>query len=694
MTSSDLLIELGMEELPPGALPALSRALEEGLRERLDKAGLQATGWQRFATPRRLAVLARGLPAGQPGRESLRRGPALQAAFDADNRPTRAAEGFARSCGVDVGALEHLSNDKGSWLVHRSREPGQPTPALLPALLEETLAALPIPRRMRWGTVERQFVRPVHWLVMLFGEEVVPAEVMGLQAGRCTRGHRFHHPEAITLERPGDYLPALERGHVVADFAQRRERIREQAEALAAAAGGRVVIEPALLEEVTALVEWPVCIEGGFDVDFLALPAEVLIASMRDHQRYFHLVDGQGRLMNRFITVANIDSRDPAAVRAGNERVIRPRLSDARFFWEQDGRTALADRLAGLGEVVFQHGLGSVLDKTLRVAAGARDIAAALGADPHLAERAALLSRCDLSTAMVGEFPELQGIMGRYYALRDGENPAVAGAVQDFYAPRHAGEALPGAPLAQALAIADRLDTLVGLFAIGQPPTGDKDPFALRRAALGVLRLMIEAELDLDLAQLLRAARERLQERLEDGPPEAAGAETRVLEFMMERLRAYYGESGVAVTTFEAVLARAPTRPLDFDRRVRAVEAFRALPAAESLAAANKRIANILRKSGHPPPAAVTEALLSEPAERELAAEVARAEASLAPALRVRDYRAVLERLAELRPAVDGFFDHVLVMCEEEAVRNNRLALLSALQALFLEVADIARLQS
>lgn len=691
MMPRDLLIEIGTEELPPKALPTLSGAFRQGIEDGFAKAGLGAGAVQEFASPRRLAVLVKGLPVGQADKTVERRGPALTAAFDEEGVPTKAAQGFAASCGVTVDQLERVETDKGAWLAHRSVQPGRLTADIIPDIVRASLDRLPIPKRMRWGDLEAEFVRPVHWVVMLFGDEVIDCEILSVRSGRETRGHRFHHPEPIYLGEPEAYEAVLlSEGRVIADFAKRREAVRAQVLEAAAKLGGRAVIDEALLDEVTALVEWPVALVGDFEQRFLEVPAEALVSSMKGHQKYFHVIDADGQLLPHFIAIANIDSREPAHVRAGNERVIRPRLSDASFFWNQDRKQPLAARIEQLKTVVFQQKLGTLQAKSERVAALARTVAEAIGADAAQAERAARLGKCDLMSAMVGEFPELQGIMGRYYALHDGEPAEVAAALDEQYMPRFAGDGLPATGTGQALAIADRLDTLAGIFGIGQLPTGDKDPFALRRAALGVLRTCVEKQLDLDLRALLDQAAARLRS---DGVKIADTTAEQVFEFMMERLRAYYQDAGVTADTFEAVLARQPARPIDFDARIRAVTAFRRLPEAESLAAANKRIQNILRKAETAVPEQVQAALFVEPAERALGEQLAALEGEVRALLGERRYEDALCRLAGLRGAVDGFFDAVMVMAEDAKLRDNRLALLKRLGDLFLEVADISRLQ-
>ena len=687
----DLLVEIGTEELPPKALRRLSNAFAEGVRSRLEAAELAHGEVHPYASPRRLAVWVRGVADGQEDKEVERRGPALTAAFDDDGNPTKAAQGFARSCGVEVDALEKVETDKGAWLVHRATQAGQPTTALLPEMVREALEGLPIPKRMRWGSEQVQFVRPVHWAVLLFGDQVVEAEILGVPTGRESRGHRFHHPEPLYVGAPAAYGPLLEsEGRVLADFDARREAIRGQVLEAAARVEGEAVIDESLLEEVTGLVEWPVAVVGEFDPAFLELPPEVLVSAMQGHQKYFHLVDGNGALQPRFIAISNIESHEPEQVRHGNERVLRPRLADADFFWRQDRAHRLADRVESLREVVFEKRLGTLYDKTRRAEALAGTVAEAIGADAALAARAARLAKCDLMTEMVGEFPELQGTMGLYYAQHDGEHEDVCLALDEQYRPRFAGDALPTTEVARALAVADRLDTLVGIFGIGQPPSGDKDPYALRRAALGVLRILIEDGLDLDLVPLIAAAEKAYRD---DGVELGADVSEQVVEFMMERLRAYYQDRDVAPDTFDAVRATRPTRPVDFDRRVRAVTAFRELAEAEALAAANKRIHNILRKAEGTVADSYDAAALVEPREQALAERLEALASEVEPLLESGAYEKALRALAGLREPVDAFFDEVMVMAEDPTVRANRLALLKRLSGLFLATADISRLQ-
>ncbi len=690
-TFKDFLVEIGTEELPPKALKRLMTAFGEGVKEGLAKADLVRGDAHFYATPRRLAVLVKDLAVAQPDKEVERRGPALTAAFDGEGNPTQAAKGFAASCGVEVDQLDHLKTDKGAWLVHRSRQQGRPTAELLPDIVQASLDKLPIPKRMRWGSLDAEFVRPVHWVVMLFGSDVIDCEILATKSGRETRGHRFMRPGSLYLGEPAAYAPLLEtEGKVVADFEARREAVRAQVLEAAAAVKGEALIDEDLLDEVAGLVEWPTAVTGRFEERFLDVPAEALISTMKGNQKYFPVQDGEGRLLPYFITLSNIESQDPRHVREGNERVVRPRLTDADFFWNQDRKQKLSAHGAALKNVVFQNKLGTLADKSARAAKLAATIAAQIGGDARLATRAGELSKCDLLTNMVGEFPELQGIMGRYYAAHDGEDAEVAAALDEQYMPRFAGDQLPETRTGQALAVADRLDTLVGIFGIKQPPTGDKDPFALRRAALGVLRTIIENGLDLDLHALLHDAAGNYAAV---GVKLEADTADQVLEFMLERLRAYYADSGVAHDTFDAVLAQRPTRPRDFDARVRAVTTFRKLPEAEALAAANKRIANILRQAEGAVTGAVDKNLLAEPAEKDLAEQVDAMAGKVAPLFAQRNYTEALCQLAGLRGVVDAFFDQVMVMAEDAALRANRLALLKRLSDLFLQAADLSRLQ-
>lgn len=689
--AADFLVEIGTEELPPKALRSLMTAFANALTTSVDDARLEHGGVHGYASPRRLAVLIEHLAGGQADRKTTQKGPPVAIAFDDDGKLTAAGEAFARKCGVDASALSRTSTDKGEWLSCDVTEPGQSAADLMPGLVEKALAALPIPRRMRWGAGDAEFVRPVHWVVLLHGSKAIKASVLGIATGNKSRGHRFHSAGAIKITSPAEYLQTLEeRGHVIADFDRRRALVRDGVEAAAKKAGGTVVEGEALYDEVTALVEWPVPITGSFDDGYLSLPREVVISTLTSHQRYFAVADKSGKLLPRFITVANLDSTDPEQVKSGNERVIRPRLADAAFFWDADRRTQLATRQEALREVVYQRGLGSLFDKAMRTANLAAEIATALGVDPTPVQRAAALAKCDLVTGMVGEFPELQGIMGRYYALSDGEPPAVAEAIAEHYLPRFSGDALPTSVDGQILAVADKLDTLAGVFAIGKKPSGNRDPFGLRRAALGIIRVLIECDLDLDLKVLLDSAIAAQPKATED----SAGLAAELYTFISERLRRYFldHDAGLATETFDAVLARNPSSLVDFSRRLAAVQAFITLEPAASLAAANKRIANILKKAEDQGGDAVKEKLLTDPAEIALAKALESAREKVAPMLDAREYAGVLAALAELREPVDHFFDDVMVMADDKATRNNRLSLLSELRALFLDVADISRL--
>ena len=714
MGANDLLVEIGTEELPPKALRTLSEAFASELADELDAAGLTHGAAVPFATPRRLAVLVAGVPRTQPDRDVERRGPPLARAFDDNDQPTKAALGFARSVGVEVDRLARIETGDGAWLGYRTTKSGATLASLVPGMVERALSRLPVPRRMRWADRDTEFVRPVHWVALVHGAEAIAAEILGVSSSPATRGHRFHHPGEIALEHAGAYLPALQHeGHVVARFEERMETIRVQVERAAVELGGRALIDPALLEENAALVEWPVAVAGHFDTEFLHLPDPVLVATMQGHQRYFPVAGEDGALMPHFIAVSNIESRKPGTVRSGNERVIRPRLSDAAFFFRSDRECSLESRLQGLGDVVFQRKLGSLRAKAERVSALARRVARAMGeSDDSVthARRAGLLSKCDLLTEMVGEFPELQGEMGREYARLDGEPDAVADAIGEVYMPRFADDAIPATAAGRAVAIADKLDTVAGCLSLGQAPTGDKDPFALRRAALGALRIMIEGELDLDLDEMVEAAFECYAEQPSDdrggtvrqlrlGSSVITAAPSEVAEvrrFMLDRLRAYFSDRAIPTDVFNAVLATQPTRPLDFAQRVRAVEAFRALPEAASLAAANKRIRNILRQAEQGEvgvPGEIDASLLREDAERRLAEALADMEPRTRTMLAAGEYTGALSTLAGLRDHVDRFFDTVKVMDDDEALRGNRLALLARLGALFMETADISVLQ-
>jgi glycyl-tRNA synthetase beta chain len=696
--SADFLVEIGTEELPPKALRSLEQAFAAHLRAGLEKAELGFARLESFATPRRLAVLVHALALRQPTRRVEKRGPPVSAAFGADGAPTRAALAFAEGCGVAVETLERLETPKGAWLMHRGEAAGADSATLLPELVNAALAALPIPRRMRWGSSDTEFVRPVHWVVALLGDRLLETPILDLTPGRETRGHRHHAPAPITISRPADYASLLEQqGRVIASFDRRREQVATLIADCAGQLGGSAVSTPELLDEVTALVEWPVPVIGRFDEAFLRLPEEVLMATLQAHQRYFPVRDAGGRLTAGFIAISNLESRDPDQVRHGNERVIRPRLADAAFFCDQDAARPLAGRIDDMKRVVYQQGLGTLHDKSARVSALALELARGLGASPPLVERAAWLCRTDLLTNMVGEFPELQGIMGSHYARQDGEPAEVAAAIAELYLPRHAGDALPATPCGRALALADRLDTLAGVFALGKRPSGNKDPFGLRRSALGLLRILIEDRLELDLPAALASAVQQQPKQVDDVPVLVASLH----DFIIDRLRAWYleglapGLSAGSVTPpmFEAVRARSPASPYDFHVRLLAVQQFMVRPEAESLAAANKRIANILKgvaDAGQP----VDPDRFTQAEEHALLDAIAHAEPGHQARIARRDYTAVLLELTALRAPVDAFFDAVLVMAEDQDERRNRLALLRRLRGLFLDVADLSQLPS
>lgn len=687
----DYLIEIGTEELPPKALRSLMTAFAENLGAIVDEARLPRGATHAYASPRRIAVLIEKLGHKQEDRNVSHKGPPVSVAFDKDGNATSAGIAFAKKCGVEVSELARSRSDKGEWLSYSSTETGKTVAQLMSGLVENALAALPIPRRMRWGAGDAEFVRPVHWVVQLHGSKVITDPILGIKPGNKTRGHRFHSRKPITIKQPSAYLDSLEKdGHVIADFARRREMVEEGVNAAAKSASGNIVNGDALYDEVASLVEWPVPIVGRFDEEFLRLPREVVISTLTGHQRYFPVADNNGNLMPLFITVANLESTDPDQVRDGNERVVRPRLSDAAFFWDSDRRTALVARQDPLREVVYQRGLGSLYDKSARVAGLAVTIAESLGVDASTVQKAALLAKCDLLTGMVGEFPELQGIMGRYYALSDGEPPTVADAIGEHYRPRFAGDDLPASIDGQVLAVAEKLDTLAGVFVIGKKPSGNRDPFGLRRSAVGIVRILIECGLDLDLRSSIVAA-------VDAQPPGKADKDELSAElytFITERLRRYFldRDHGLATETFDAVLSRQPTSLVDFEQRLTATQAFIVLEPASSLAAANKRIANILRQAGEQGGVAVKEKLLSAPAEQALWTSLTEARVEVQPLLEKRAYSDALRILARLRDPVDNFFDDVMVMADDEATKNNRLALLGELRALFLGVADISRL--
>jgi len=688
--SDDFLIELGCEELPARLLAEQSRLLAEGLGQGLLDAGLidNTNAVTALATPRRLAVRIDKVRARQADRELERKGPAENVAFDSDGKPTRAAEGFARSVGKSVGELERMENEQGRWLFARVLEPGRSLTEILPDILDKTIRQMAGARSMRWSNREERFLRPVRWLVALHGSEVLDITAFGLKAGRTTQGHRIHAPGGHELASAGHYEAVLEKAFVLADPARRRQKIREQAEALSAQAGLAAGLSEDLVDENAGLTEWPVAVIGSFNSDFLQVPDEALVSSMQQHQKCFPLRNTDGSLSNRFVAIANIESLDQAAMIAGYERVIRPRLADARFFWDQDCKTRLEQRRARLDGVLFQQKLGSVGDKVRRLETLSVKLAEAVGADADHTLRAAQLCKADLVTEMVGEFPELQGIMGRHYALVDDEPVAVAQAIESHYQPRHAGDTLPADKPGQALALADRLDTVVGIFAAGKKPKGGKDPFALRRAALGMIRILEQTESSLTLKQAVDLATGPLADQLEVSSQVVAEVE----EFLMDRLRSHALEQGIDTSTVQAVAAGKTGSVADFMARARAVQAFAQDPRAESLISANKRTSNLLHQASDIQIADINPELLAEEAEKALFNSILEIEAELAQHLNRTDYPAALAAMSGLKEPVDRFFDDVMVMCEDEAARANRLALLSRLRGLIADIADLARL--
>jgi glycyl-tRNA synthetase beta chain len=686
--SETFLVEIGTEELPPKALKKLSMAFAEGIETGLKEAELNYNTVSIYASPRRLAVMISEVQLQQLDKIVERKGPAKKAGFDAEGKPTKALEGFARGCGVTVDELIEIETPKGIWMGYNLEQKGLEASELLPEIVTQSLAKLPIPKRMRWGNSDIEFVRPVHWVVMMLGEKVVPATILGHTASNTTRGHRFHAPQALTISRPEMYLETLcNQGCVQADFDTRSDMIRSQVEAAAQSHGGIAVIDDALLEEVTALNEWPQAVVGEFDQSFLAVPSEALVSAMAGHQKYFHMLDADGKLMPNFITISNIESLNPQSVKEGNERVIRPRLSDAKFFWDQDRKQPLDHFLERLKTVVFQQKLGTLFDKVERLETLSVSIGRGLGVAPELCERAARLSKCDLMSEMVGEFPDLQGIMGRYYAVEMKENSDVAEALAAQYQPRFAGDALPNNGVAQALAIADKLDTITGIYGIGQVPTGDKDPFALRRAALGLLRIMIEKKLDLDLRQLIHESLE-----LHDAVKDSEELVDEIYDFVISRLRAYYADQGIRAEQFEAVRVCRPAHPVDFAQRIDAVQHFAQMDAADSLSAANKRIANLLKKVEGDISEEVDTHLFEGSAEQNLWQALEQLRETVSRQIAEQDYKSAMASLATIRDQVDAFFDGVMVMADDHAVRNNRLALLNQIYQLFMQVADISRL--
>ena len=688
MTTQNFLVEIGTEELPPKALKTLATSFADNVEAELNQAGLTFDKIEWFAAPRRLAVKVLNLATQQPSKEIEKRGPAVSTAFDAEGKPTKAAEGWARGCGITVEQAERIATDKGEWLVHRAKIEGQPTKNLLNGIVANALAKLPIPKPMRWADKTVQFIRPVHTVTMLLGDELIEGEILGVASARTIRGHRFLGEKEFEIQHADQYPQLLrEKGSVVADFNERKAEILAKSQAKATALGGVADIEESLLEEVTSLVEYPNVLAAKFEERFLAVPAEALVYTMKGDQKYFPIYDKNGKLLPHFIFVSNINPEDPTAIIEGNEKVVRPRLTDAEFFFKTDLKQKLVDRLPRLETVLFQQQLGTLKDKTDRIEQLVGEIAKQIGADEAKAKRAGLLSKCDLMTNMVFEFTDTQGVMGMHYARHDGEDEEVAVALNEQYMPRFAGDELPKSLVASAVALADKFDTLTGIFGIGQAPKGSADPFALRRAALGALRIIVEKNLPLDLEDLVKKSTALFGDKLTNQNVVAD-----VVDFMLGRFRAWYQDEGIAVDVIQAVLARRPTRPADFDARVRAVSHFRTLDSAEALAAANKRVANILAKA-EDDIGTIDVALCVEPAEQVLAQSVLSLAKEVQPLIAQGEYTAVLDKLAGLRQPVDNFFDNVMVNAEDAKLRQNRLAILNTLQGLFLQVADISLLQ-
>ena len=687
MRTENLLIELGTEELPPKALKNLGESFASQFQAALEQAELPFSSVSWFAAPRRLAVYVTELAEGQQDKVVEKRGPAVSAAFDAEGNPTKAALGWARGNGIDVADAERLVTDKGEWLLHKANVPGQPVSALLESLLNQAIGKLPIPKPMRWGNYNTQFIRPVHTLAVLYGSEVVNLTALGLASGRVIQGHRFHGEPTFELDHADNYATKLEAHYVIADFQARSDKVRESLEANAKSLGLNADFNDELLEEIASLVEWPVVLTASFDKAFLDVPKEALIYTMKDDQKYVPLLDDNGELSNTFLFVSNIESEDPSQVISGNEKVIRPRLADAEFFFNSDKKSSLESRLESLSSVLFQKQLGTLKDKSDRIATLAGFIAGKIGANDALAHRAGLLSKTDLMTNMVMEFPDVQGVMGMYYAEHDGEDPQVARALYEQYMPRFAGDDLPTSDIAASVSLADKLDTLVGIFGIGQLPKGDKDPFALRRAAIGVLRIIVEKNLKLDLEDLVAKAAEVYGDKLTND-----ACQSQVVDFVLGRFVALLQDQGISMDVILSVSARRPTKPSDYAARIAAVSAFRDLEQAEALAAANKRVANILAKQDSPVSTDISPSLLQEAPEKALYDALKAVEGDIAQSASQGNYQAVLTALATLREEIDAFFDNVMVMADDIEIRQNRLALLALLRQLFLTTADISQL--
>ncbi|MBA6347760.1 MULTISPECIES: glycine--tRNA ligase subunit beta [unclassified Colwellia] len=688
MNTETLLIELGTEELPPKSLKNLAVTFYQQIKDQLDSAGLTYEDIQWFATPRRLAVKVSQLVEKQADKEIEKRGPAIDVAFDAEGNPSKAAQGWARSNGISVEEAQRLKTDKGEWLLHRATQTGKTIAELIPAMVNIAVSKLPVPKPMRWGSTRTQFIRPVHTLTIMFGAEIIAGETLEVSSSNVVTGHRFHHEGFVTLAHANEYEDKLTSAFVQVNYQERQALILSEINKAAQQLDGIALIDDELLEEVTGLVEWPVILIGSFDKAFLDVPAEPLIYSMKDHQKYFPVNDKNGQLLNKFIFVTNIESKDPIQVIKGNEKVIRPRLADAEFFFKTDKSKTLASRLESLSSVLFQKQLGTLKEKSERIASLSAVIAGQIGENTEQAKRAGLLSKTDLMSDMVLEFPQVQGTMGKYYAENDGEAPEVAQALEDQYRPRYAGDALPEGNIGCAVAIADKIDSLVGIFGINQAPKGDKDPFALRRAAIGLIRIIIEKKLPLDINTLIEESVSLYGEKLSN-----ENVNVQVVDFVLGRFRAYYQEQGISVDVIQAVLANAPTEPLDFEKRIKAVSHFKSLEQAATLAAANKRVGNILAKfSGELYPTFKAD-LATETQEKALAEAFNEVKATIAPMMLAKDYQAALTELACLKAPIDNFFDNVMVMADDEAIKTNRLTLLNEIRNSFFAIADVALLQ-
>lgn len=690
MTTETLLIEIGTEELPPKALKNLGDSFASLISGQLEEHGFSFSDTQAYYTPRRLAVMVEALAATQPEQIIERKGPALQAAYDSDGKPTKAALGFAKSCGVNIDELEQVKTDKGAWLFFKATVAGKSIEDLLAEIVGKALDLLPVPKPMRWGNNDTEFIRPIHWVVLMYGDNVIACKIKNLAASNVSYGHRFHAPGAITLMHANDYEPVLNTAKVIVDFNKREQIIADLLQQQADKYHADLAYDKALLEEVTNLVEWPAAIVGEFAPSFLEIPQEALVVTMQEAQRYFPLyAKSDHKLLPNFITIANIESKNPETIKKGNERVIKPRFEDAAFFWQRDKSKRLDSRLKDLEGVLFEKQLGSLADKTLRIESLAEKLALTIDVDPKLARRAAQLCKCDLLTEMVNEFPKLQGIMGRYYAQHDGEAPEVANAIQEHYQPTQAGGDIPAFNTGKVIAICDRIDTLVGIFATGKKPTGVKDPYALRRAALGIIRISIKGQIDFDLPDLLSHAIGLLPASLHK-----SSVKDEVEEFIYERLRGYLSDAGYRLDTIDSVRGVCPASLVDFHRRVEAVHEFRKLPEADSLAAANKRIRNILKKIENLPDLNVNSDLLTDGAERNLYNDLVKVEASVAPIIEHGEYNKALSSLAKLKSTIDSFFDDVMVMDEADSIRNNRIALVTRVNNQFSAIADISCLQN